>query len=418
MRALAAKLNHRLMPMLLAMYVLAFLNRTNLSFAKESFQADTGIGNAAFAFAASIFFVGYALLEVPSNLMLHRVGARLWLSRIMVSWGIVAAATAFVHTESLFYLVRILLGITEAGFFPGVILFLTYWYPPSVRGRAMGIFYFGAPLASVIGGPLSGAMLDMEGWGGLHGWQWMFLLQGLAASAMGVVVFFALDSRPQEAGWLTDAEKAQLAEGLAQQKHDPHSSGELKKALANPRVLLLAAIYFTIQLGIYGFLFFLPTQVAGLLHTKVGPQVGLVTALPWMAAMVGLYLLPRWTDATGHVRALAAGSLLLGGASLGASVLLASPPLALAALCLACAGMMAVQPVFWTLPNYLLQGASLAGGLALINALGTFGGFVAPNLRNFADEASGFSGAGVLALGALVMLGAALILLVRIPERP
>src|SRR5450432_2416966 len=196
---LLPKLHLRLMPTLLMMYVLAFLDRANIGFAKAGFQADAGIGDTAYAFGASIFFVGYALLEVPSNLILHKVGARLWLSRIMVTWGLVSAATAFVHGATAFYVVRMLLGLAEAGFFPGVILYLTYWYPKSARARSTGLFYYGAPLAFILGGPLSGQLLDLNGLFGLKGWQLMFLVEGLLASLSGVVIFFMLDDKPAAA---------------------------------------------------------------------------------------------------------------------------------------------------------------------------------------------------------------------------
>lgn len=413
--ALVRKLNGRLIPILLLMYMMAFLNRTNLGFAKQAFQADTGISDAAFALAASIFFVSYAILEVPSNLMLHRLGARLWLARIMVSWGIVSAATAFVHTEGLFYALRILLGATEAGFFPGVILYMTYWYPPRARAGAMGLFYFGAPLASIFGGPLSGLLLTLDGLCGLHGWQWMFLVQGLAASCVGVLAWFTLTSRPTEAAWLSADEKTLLRQELADQQLDPHGAASLKSALFNPRVLLLAAIYLAVQIGIYGFTFFLPSQVAGILHAKVGVLVGFVSALPWACALAAVWLVPRWSDATGNKRQIAAAVMALGGVGLAASVLLAAPVLALGSLCLAAIGLMAVQPIFWTLPHFVLRGAAVAGGLALINSIGTLGGFVAPNLRVWADRLGG-PGAGMLALGGCVLAGAALILLVRIPK--
>ena len=201
------KVTRRLLPFLLLMYILAFLDRANVGFAKAAFQADTGISNAAFAFGASIFFLGYALFEVPSNLIMHRVGAKIWMARIMVTWGLISAAMMFAHNETTFYILRVLLGIAEAGFFPGVILYLTYWFPSFARGRAMGLFYFGAPLAFIFGSPLSGMLLEFDGFGGLHGWQWMFMVEGLLASVVGVWAYFYLDNKPADAKWLTRLRK-------------------------------------------------------------------------------------------------------------------------------------------------------------------------------------------------------------------
>ncbi len=203
-----AKARARLVPFLILMYTLAFLDRANIGFAKQAFQADTGVSDAAFAFGAGLFFVGYALLEIPSNLIMHRVGARWWMCRIMVTWGLVAAATMFAHGELSFYLLRFLLGVTEAGFFPGVILFVTYWFPRRERGRILGLFYFGYPLSLMFGSPLSGLLLTFDGAGGLHGWQWMYLIEGLAASSVGILAYFVLTDRPEQAQWLTTASAA------------------------------------------------------------------------------------------------------------------------------------------------------------------------------------------------------------------
>ena len=207
---IVSKVIRRLLPFLLLMYVLAFLDRANVGFAKKAFQLDTGISDAAFAFGAGIFFIGYALLEVPSNLIMHRVGARMWMCRIMVTWGLISATMAFASNEQLFYTLRFLLGAAEAGFFPGVILYLTYWFPAKDRGRAMGLFYFGAPLAFIFGSPLSGLLLEMDGMAGYKGWQWMFLVEGILASIVGVWAYFYLNNRPADAAWLSREEKVTL----------------------------------------------------------------------------------------------------------------------------------------------------------------------------------------------------------------
>jgi MFS family permease len=412
--AIVSKMNRRLIPLLLLMYVFAFLDRTNIGFARDAFQADTGISDAAYAFGASIFFVGYALLEVPSNLILHRVGARLWLSRIMVTWGLVSAATAFVHTETMFYVVRMLLGLAEAGFFPGVILYLTYWYPKSARARSTGLFYYGAPLAFILGGPLSGQLLELDGMFGFQGWQLMFLVEGLLASLAGIFVFFVLDDRPAEAKWLDAEEKQTLLAALAaDEQAKPHDMRGAGRALRDLRVLYLCTIYIMIQASVYGLSFFLPTQVAKLLGTKVGLEVGLVSALPWIVALIGVTLIPPYADHTGRHRGLGAIMLGLAAVGLAVSALTTSPLIAIAALCLAACGMIVSQPLFWTLPTALLGGAGAAGGIALINSIGNLGGFLAPNIRAWLEAAFASSAAGLLGLATVALLGGALMVMAR-----
>src|SRR5262245_11247773 len=243
------KATWRLVPFLLLMYILAFLDRANVGFAKESFQLDTGISEAAYAFGAGVFFAGYALLEVPSNLIMHRVGARVWMARIMVPWGLVSAAMMFAHTATTFYVLRLLLGIAEAGFFPGVILYLTYWFPSYARGKVMGLFYFGAPLAFILGGPVSGLLLEMDGVLALKGWQWMFMVEGLLAAATGIWAYFYIDDKPADAAWLDNEEKRVLNAAVAADDRDKRVNGPhgVFAGLSNPGVLYLSTIYFLIQ---------------------------------------------------------------------------------------------------------------------------------------------------------------------------
>lgn len=407
--AILAKVTRRLLPFLLLMYVLAFLDRANVGFAKKAFQLDTGIGDAAFAFGAGIFFLGYAVLEVPSNLIMHRVGARAWMCRIMVSWGLISAAMIFATDETSFYVLRFLLGVAEAGFFPGVILYLTYWFPSTARARATGLFYFGAPLAFILGSPLSGLLLELDVLASLHGWQWMFLVEGLLASAVGVWAYWYLDNRPADAKWLTDAEKAELSQALAAEAGRV-GHGSVIQALRDPRLLYLGAIYLLIQASVYGLSFYLPSQVAGLLGRDIGFTVGLVTAIPWLCAIVATWLIPHFSDATGERRLVAAATLAMAGLGLAGSVASGSPILALVALCFAAAGFIAVQPVFWTFPTAYLTGAAAAGGIALVNSMGAIGGFVAPNLKTWAERAFASDAAGLYLLAATTLIGAAMIL--------
>ncbi|MGF6240704.1 MFS family permease [Paraburkholderia sp. GAS38] len=411
LEAINSKVMRRLLPFLLLMYVLAFLDRANIGFAQKALQHDTGLSNAAFAFGAGVFFIGYALFEVPSNLLLHRVGARAWMCRIMVTWGLVSASLCFAHTPTAFYAVRFLLGVAEAGFFPGVIYYLTHWFPQSARARAVGVFYFGAPLAFIFGSPLSGLLLELHGTAGLAGWQWLFLIEGGMATAVGVWAFWYLDNRPEDARWLDDAQRTTLRAALDANARDASAHGPRNTlaALLDRRVLGLSAIYLLIQMSVYGVIFYLPQQVAALLGTAVGLRVGLVAALPWLCALVVTWIVPRRADRTGGHRRSAVALLVLAGLGIGVSGLAHSPLLGLAALCCAASGFIAAQPLFWTFPTRYLTGAAAAGGIALINSLGGLGGFIAPSLRTAADHTFASTSAGLLVLGAASLLAALLI---------
>ncbi|MFO1249208.1 MAG: MFS transporter [Alphaproteobacteria bacterium] len=399
------KLHLRLMPVLLMMYVMAFLDRANVSFAKTGLAANTGIGDAAFAFGAGLFFIGYATLEIPSNLALHRFGARRWMARIMITWGLVSAANAFVTGPNSFYAVRFLLGMTEAGFFPGVIYYMTYWYPTAARARSVGLFYYGAPLALTFGGPISGALVAHDAFG-LHGWQVMFLVEGLLASLAGIAVLFLLHDGPQQAPWLNDEEKAVLKAALAEDNVSREHPGVLK-ALGDLRVLYLAWVYFLVEAGFYGLTFYLPTQVARLLGTSIGLEVGLVTSLPWVCALIAVTIIPPWCDRKGISRGIGALTAAISGIALIVSGLTPSPLVAVMALCVAAAGLIVSPALFWTLPTRLLGGAAAAGGIALVNSIGNLGGFAAPNLRAWLDGMFASNSAGLFGLGAVCVLGAA-----------
>jgi sugar phosphate permease len=398
----------RLLPWLLLMYVLAYLDRANLGFAKNAFQASTGISEASYAFGVGIFSIAYASIEIPSNIMLHKFGARLWLSRIMITWGLVSAGMMFVNSATGFYVMRVLLGIAEAGFFPGAVYFMSRWFPDARRARVMGIFYFGAPLSFVFGGPLSGLLLDADGMGGLHGWQWMFLVEGLMASAVGVLVYFKLADSPATASWLEPQERAALTETIAAEDRSQSAHGvtSLLQGLLNWRVVYLGLIYFLIQMCVYGVVYYLPPQVGRLLGRNVGFVVGLVTAIPWACALVASYYVPRFAEKIGQRRLVASVTMLACAAGVSLSSFLAPVPVAaLAALCVAVAGFIAVQPLFWTLPTAYLRGAAAAPGLALVNVMGALAGSVSPAYRLWADQRFG-TGAGLYALGVTTVLGA------------
>jgi MFS family permease len=406
------KARWRLLPFLLLMYLLAFLDRANVGFAKNVLQADVGIGDVAFAFGAGVFFVGYAIFEIPSNLIMYRLGARIWMSRIMITWGIVAAGTALVHDSTSFYLLRFVLGIAEAGFFPGIILFLSNWFPVNARAQAMGVFYTGFPLAFLLGSPISGMLLDATAPLGLHSWQWLFIVEGLAASVIGIVAYFYLTDRPALANWLEPAQREALVETLkAEDEHKKtHGPESVLAALRDTRVLYLTLIYFVMQIAVYGVVFYLPTRIAALMGGHVGTEVGFVTAIPWFVAIVGTLIITRLADRTGHHRLWAAGMLLVAALGIASSALCSTPVPGVIAFCFATVGFVSVQPLFWTLPTAYLGGAAAAGGIALVNSIGNLGGFFAPNVKTFAEHAAGTSSAGMYALATAGMLGVILLL--------
>jgi MFS family permease len=400
---------HRLVPFLMLMYVASFLDRANVSFAKQALAATEGISEQVYALGAGLFFLSYSTCGFPSNLILHRIGARKWLGSLLIAWGLVSTSTLFVTGPASFYALRLLLGVTEGGFFPGVILYLTYWFPNRVRGRVMGLFYLGVPLALVLGGPLSGYLLDLHGRAGLQGWQWMFLVEGLMAVAVGFAAFALLDNRPAEDPWLPLDEKQALIGDLAREERARRAAGpaELLPMLRDTRVLRFVLIYTLIQISTYGVVFYLPSEVAALLHRPAGFVVGLVSAIPWLCALVAVYALPRAADACRNHRLIASLTVLVSGlASLAFPT--AGPIAGLAALSIATAGFLAVQPIFWTFPTGYLADRAAAGGIALIGA-GNLGGFFAPNLKVWADQAFHSTTAGLYLLAALTLLNAALI---------
>ncbi len=401
----------RLVPFLLLMYVVSFLDRSNVAFAQDEFELNQGISASAYALGAGLFFAGYAIFEIPSNLMLHKVGARWWLARIMVSWGIVSAAFMFVSGPVSFYVLRILLGIAEAGFFPGVILYLTYWVPARHLSRARGIFYMGIALAGIIGNPLSGGLLELDGTAGLAGTQWMFLVEGLVAVVVGVWSYFYLTDRPENADWMDPDQRDALAETIGAEdtaKGEGEGPRTVWLSLFNVRVWYFALIYFCIQVAVYGVTFFLPAQVVAITGQTLGFQASLVTAIPWVFGLVSVAFFPGLADRTRRHRLI--GSVLLLVTALGiwlSNALSGEPFFAITGLSLAAIGFVAVQPILWALPTEYLTGYAAAAGIGLINSFGNLGGFLAPNMRGFFDDHLG-DGAGLDSLAVAAVIGAAL----------
>ncbi len=407
--AAVARVRKRLVPYLMLMYVVSFLDRANISFAKQALESSVGISEHAYALAAGLFFISYSLCGFPSNLILHKVGAKRWLTFLLVAWGLASMATILVSGSTSLYLLRLILGIAEAGFFPGAILYLTYWFPSRVRGEIVGLFYLGVPLALIIGGPLSGFLLEVHPSRALQGWQWMFLVEGLMAVALGLTSFWYLDNKPANAKWLPQEEKQALSDLLAREEADRRSTGpaQLLPMLRNLRVLRFLLIYALIQMSTYGAIFYLPTEISALMHKPAGLEVGLVSAIPWVCALAAVYFVPRAGDALRRHREFAALTLLAAGCA--SFVFPTAGPIAgLVALSVAVSGFIAVQPLFWTFPTGYLADRAAAGGIALIG-MGNLGGFLAPNVKVWADDYFGSPHAGLYLLAALTVLNAGLI---------
>lgn len=398
----------RLIPFLFLCYVVAYLDRVNVGFAKLQMLADLRMSEASYGLGAGIFFIGYFLFEVPSNLILHRTGARVWISRIMITWGILSAATMFVTSAGAFYFIRFLLGIAEAGFFPGIILYLTQWYPASRRARIVALFMTAVAASGVIGGPVSGWILTaMEGVNGWAGWQWLFLLEGVPSVLMGVAVFFYLDDSVAAARWLPEAERAVLVGNLRADTAGHEHSGVLA-TLADRRVLLLSALYFCIVMGLYGIGFWLP-QLIRTMGVEDAGRIGVLSAIPYGVAAVLMVLVGRSSDLRGERRWHLMGASMAGSIGLTvAGIFGTSLPIGLTAMTLATVGVLSAAPIFWTLPTALLRGASAAAGIAAINSIGNLAGFLSPYLIGLARDFTGQATIGLYAVAVFMLAGAAL----------
>jgi len=407
--AVYAKVMWRLLPFLFLCYVFAYLDRVNVGFAKLSMMSDLGFSEAVYGLGAGVFFVGYLLFEVPSNIVMLKVGARLWITRIMVTWGIISACTLFVGTPTQFYVLRFLLGVAEAGFFPAVLLYLTYWFPSSRRGKVTALFMTGIPMSGVIGGPLSGfIMASMVGVGGLSNWQWLFLLEAIPTVLLGCIAFVFLDDRIGDAKWLDAREKALLEHNLAQEAQGKHLH-KLRDGLTNPRIWLLAMIYLFFTMGLYAISFWLPSIVkdSGVVDAW---HIGLLTSIPYAAATVAMVMTGRSSDRHGERRWHLALAGFAGAAGLVWSVLYAgNTAIALVGLTLATMGIMTTISQFWTLPPAILGGAAAATGIAFANSVGSFSGLIAPSMLGYVKTLTDSTGNGLLVIAACLVIGGLLV---------
>jgi D-galactonate transporter len=405
----------RLIPFLFLCYVVAYLDRVNVGFAKLQMLSDLRMSDTAYGIGAGIFFIGYFLFEVPSNLILHRVGARKWIARIMVTWGVLSMLTMFVTGPYTFYLLRFLLGLAEAGFFPGIVLYLTHWYPSSRRARIISLFMTGVAISGVIGGPLSGYIMSrMAGVSGLAGWQWLFLLEGIPSLAMGVAVFFYLPDRIETAAWLSETERRRLVRNIeAEASGVEHAS--VFATLGDPRVLLYAGISFCFVMGLYGISFWLP-QLIRTMGVEDAGRIGLLSGIPSACAAVFMVLVgwssDRFRERRWH---------LVFGAVMGATGLVVagmfstSLVIGLIAMSAAMAGSLSNIALFWTLPTAALRGTSAAAGIAAINSIGNLAGFLSPYLIGVAKDATGSATAGLYVIAVFLLFGGVLVMLATRP---
>lgn len=409
-----SKVKRHVLPLFVIMFIVNYIDRVNIGFVRTYMEHDLGIGAAAYGLGAGLFFIGYALFEVPSNILLQKVGARIWLTRIMLTWGLVAAGMAFIQNETHFYILRFLLGVAEAGFFPGVIYYFTRWLPGVERGKAIAIFLSGSAIASLISGPLSGALLQINGLG-LHGWQWMYFIEGMVSVCLCFFVWFWLDSKPHDAKWLSRDEQDALvnaidAEQLAREAATPIKPS-LTTLLKDRQIILFCVIYFFIQLTIYAATFWLPSIIK-----KMGDlsdmQVGLFNSIPWLLSIIGMYAFASFSAKWKHQQAWVAVALLIAAAGMFMSTT-GGPIFAFVAICFAALGFKAASSLFWPIPQAYLDARIAAGVIALINSVGNLGGFVAPTTFGWLEEHTGSIQGGLYGLAGTSIIAAIIVFAAR-----
>ena len=398
------RIKWRLLPFLGLLYIVSFLDRVNISFAKLTMNADLGFGDAVYALGAGIFFIGYFLFEVPSNLILARVGARRWIARIMVTWGLLSAGTAFITGPTSFIWLRFALGVAEAGFFPGILLYLTYWFPAAERARVVGLFMIAIPISGLIGSPLSSELLGLDGWHGLHGWQWMLILEGLPAVVLGIVCLSFLPDGPQHVKWLTPAERNSLLATLDKERALVEKQGHhsLRAAFAHPLMWVLALVYFGIITGLYGFGFWLPTLISN--FDVELTDIGWIAALPYACGAMFMVWWSRRSDLKEERVMHFILPAVMGFIGFGVTSLVDPLSVQLLCLCVAAMGIYAAMPVFWTFPSMYLAGTGAAAGIALINSFGNLAGYLGPQMVAWLTSDSGDFGPALLSLGIAMLI--------------
>jgi len=418
-REVIARVIRRLIPFAFICYVVAYIDRVNVGFAAAALQKDLGLNDAQFGHGAGLFFIGYCLFEVPSNLILERVGARRWIARILIGWGIVAMGMVFVRDVWTFYAARVLLGIAEAGFFPGIILYLTYWIPEADRARTGALFMMAAPVSIIVGSPISNRLLALDGLLGLHGWQWLFLLEGVPAIVLGVFALRALTDRPSEAHWLTDRQRGWLMQTMEAEKKRRAAVGHtsLTRSLRSGRVWLLCTIYFLNTLVTYGIYLWLPKMLTEAAGGRQSFGLSLVTSVPFAAALVAMFLVGRHSDRTGERKFHVAACAMTAATGLVLAVLFRNNLwLMVLSFTLSQIGQRSVQGVFWAIPPIFLGGTAAAGCIGLINALGNLGGYVGPSVMGALRQTTGTYSQGLLVLALALVVETAIVISLRLPK--
>ena len=406
-----AKVFWRIVPFLMLCYVVAYLDRVNVGFAKLQMSQDLGFSETVYGLGAGIFFLGYFLFEVPSNMLLHRIGARVWIARIMITWGLVSAAFVFVKTPTMFYVMRFLLGLAEAGFYPGIILYLTYWYPAHRRAKIIAVFMSAIPVAGIFGNPLSGWIMDgFAGSAGLAGWQWMFILEALPAIAVGALVIAYLNNGIHDAKWLTAAQKRLLEAEILADHRGTQSSHALGAIFGSARLWGMCFIYFAFVMGQYGLTFWMPTLIKAT-GVKGNLNIGLVSAIPFVCAVIAMNLLGRSADARRERRWHLVIPAAMGAVGFVVAASFAdNTVVSVIALSLAAAGVLSCAPLFWSLPTSFLSGSAAAVGIAMINSVGNLAGFVSPYLVGYLKDLTHSTQSGLYVLAAMLVIGAIAVL--------
>lgn len=403
------KITWRIMPFIVICYLCAYLDRVNVGFAKLQMLSDLGFSDAVYGFGAGIFFIGYFIFEVPSNLILHRVGARRWIARIMITWAIVSALTLFVKTPLQFYIVRFFLGVAEAGFSPGIMLYLTYWFPAKKRGFALGVYYIAIPLAGVVGGPLSGWILSAFTHSTMAAWRWLFLLEALPALFAGLAVLALMVDKPQQAKWLTDDEKRHVTQAIEREDAEKTTHASAGAFLTDRNIWKLCAVYFCQIIGLYGISFWLPSIIkdSGLTDISV---IGWLSAIPYLIAVPAIILTGMSADRFRSRRMHFSVTLVIGAAGFAASGYVGhQPALAVTALCVAAAGILSALSLFWGIPSAFLAGTSAAAGIAGINCVGNLAGFVSPYMVGWLNVATHDNRIGLYAVAVFMVIGAVMV---------
>lgn len=404
------KVAFRIIPLLMICYIIAYLDRVNVGFAKLQMSEELGFSEAIYGLGAGLFFIGYFFFEIPSNILLHKLGARLWIARIMITWGLLSALFAFVQTEWQFYILRFLLGAAEAGFYPGVILYLTYWFPSHRRGKMFALFQAGSPAAGIFGNPLSGWIMDQfhdtAGW---QGWQWMFVLEAIPAVVLGVVILLYLDNSVKAAKWLTEEEKAIISRDIEADSKGKAASHSLMSLVKNPMLWVMMLIYFCFVMGQHGLTLWMPTLIRASGVTS-NVTIGLLGAIPFICAIIAMVIFSRSADHYRERRWHLVVPALLGAVGFVVAASATNTTVSIIFLSMAAAGVLACAPLFWSLPTAILSGAAAAAGIALINSVANLAGFISPYMVGIIRDATHSSELGMYVLAGFLILGAAIVL--------